>query len=137
MITMHSATDQNTLVLEATGTLTTTDYEGAFIPLVKGMLTEHGSINLVLHLDPYFQGWEAGALWEDAKFGLEQRHNFKRLALVGGPTWAQWMAKVGTSFMSGRFKIFDPEALEAAIAWAKLPEPPAPTPAEVAAAQTS
>ena len=46
-------------------------------------------------MDESFEGWELMAMWDDAKFGLQHRNDLGKVAVVGGPTWVKWGAKVG------------------------------------------
>ncbi len=36
-----------------------------------------------------FEGWEIGAAWDDAKFGIQFGGKSEKIAVVGGPKWAE------------------------------------------------
>ena len=85
MIALLPETTGNTLVVNASGKLTAENYETVFIPLVEKLIKQYGQVRLVLQFDDYFTGMEVGAMWDDAKFGLQHRKDFKRIAVVGAP----------------------------------------------------
>ena len=53
------------------------------------------------------------------RFGLAHRHDFERIAVVGGPSWLDWGVKLSALMMSGELRSFSPRALESAVAWVK------------------
>lgn len=132
MIDVHPSSENDTLVFQATGILSAADYETRFQPKVEELIAQHGRINLVIYLDDMFEGWGLEAMWDDAKFGMKHRHDFKRVAIVGAQSWFKWAYEVGSKFMDGRFHTFDKDDLVGAIAWAKAPMPTADTPDEAA-----
>ena len=119
MIDLHYSSTDQTLVLQASGILTTRDYEQDFEPLVERALMAHPKLNLVLFLDENFEGWDFGAMWDDAKFGLKHRHDFNRIAIVGAQVWFRWAFKLGSAFLDGQFIMFPGAELSTAINWAK------------------
>lgn len=64
-----------------------------------------------------FQGWELEAAWDDAKFGLQHRNDFEKVAVVGGPRWVEWGMKLAAVIMCGEVKTFSEEQLEEAWKW--------------------
>lgn len=119
MITILPETEASTLVVEASAKLTTKDYEEVFIPELDRLIGEFGKIRVVFYLDESFEGWELGAMWDDAKFGLKHKSDFERIAMVGGPKWVAWFSNLGSHFMPGAMKSFEASELAEAIAWAK------------------
>lgn len=124
MIDIHPDSSSQTLVVTATGTLTARDYELDFIPAVEDRLARHTRINLVLHLDEFFEGWELGAMWDDARFGLRHRHDFQRVAVVGAQAWFKWAMQLGSIALDGEFRTFDAGQVEAAVNWARASSVP-------------
>ena len=80
-------------------------------------LREHGRVRVLFHLDPDFQGWTPGALWEDLKLDLKHRGNFEKVALVGAPLWADALMGLFGHFMSGEVRTFLREHLAEAWIW--------------------
>ncbi len=123
MIDIHPESQNETLVIQATGILSAADYETRFQPIVEELISKYGKINLVIYLDDLFEGWALGAMWDDAKFGMKHRHDFKRVAVVGAQAWFKWAYEVGAKFLDGKFHTFDLDDLVGAVAWANAPLP--------------
>lgn len=123
MIDIHPQSENETLVVTATGILNARDYEVDFLPHMEKLIETHGKVNLVMYLDPLFEGWEFGAMWDDARFGLRHRHDFKRIAVVGAQPWFKWAMQIGSLVMDGQFKTFGDDQLDEAIAWTKANQP--------------
>lgn len=119
MITILPQSEGSALVVEASKRLTTKDYEEVFIPELDRLIGLFGKIRVVFYLDDSFDGWELGAMWDDAKFGLKHKNDFERIAMVGGPRWVSWITTMSSHFMPGVIKTFDSTSLDEAIAWAK------------------
>ena len=120
MITIQPETKDDLLVVKASKTLTTEDYEKIFIPKLEEFLAKHGKIRTVFYMDSSFEGWEMGAMWDDAKFGLKLGSDFEKVALVGSPQWVEWITKLAAHFIPGQVKYFDSTALQEAIQWTAL-----------------
>jgi hypothetical protein len=87
MITILPETTGYTLVIKASGKLSVENYETDFLPILEKLIARYGQIRVVIQFDETFTGWEPGAMWEDAKFGMRHSKDFKRIALVGAPKW--------------------------------------------------
>ncbi len=125
MIDQLKSPAEDTLVFRATGILSPRDYEIDFAPKVEKAMAVQGKVNLVLHLDDLFEGWDLGAMWDDARFGVKHRHDFKRVAVVGAQPWFKWAMQLGSKIMDGEFRTFESDQFDAAVAWvsAATPEP--------------
>jgi hypothetical protein len=119
MIEVMPASQGNVAGVRVTGKLTTQDYEEVIIPRLDAIINEYGKARFMWVLDDGFQGAEAGAMWDDAKFGFKHRHDFEKLALVGGPAWMDWLTKLAAKIISGETKTFPREQLEEAWDWLK------------------
>ncbi|MBT3878507.1 MAG: STAS/SEC14 domain-containing protein [Candidatus Scalindua sp.] len=119
MIEIMPETEGSTLAIKATDKLTTRDYEEVLIPKLDQLIRVFGKIKIVIYLADSFTGWKIGAAWDDAKFGLQHRNEFEKIALVGGPKWVEWSAKIGSHFISGQAKTYDTSEIQAAISWVK------------------
>mgnify|MGYP001430244443 CR=1 FL=1 len=105
------------VVVQATEKLTSADYTDTFLPLLEEKITAHGEVRCLLYLDQGFTGWETGAMWEDAQFGLQHSQDFKRVALVGGAAWLDWAVKIGELFMRGEARHFSENQFLQALHW--------------------
>ncbi len=73
------------LEIKLSGTLTKEDYEH-FVPEVDRLIRQHGTVRMLVQMHD-FQGWSAGAWWQDLKFDLKHFSGLDRLALVGDGNW--------------------------------------------------
>ncbi|MBC8550985.1 MAG: STAS/SEC14 domain-containing protein [Candidatus Brocadiales bacterium] len=119
MIEIMTETEGSILAIKATEKLTTRDYEEVFIPKLDQLIRVFGKRKVVMFLADTFTGWEIGAAWDDAKFGLQHRNDFEKIALVGGPKWVEWTTKIGSHFVGGQVKTYDTSDIQAAISWVK------------------
>jgi hypothetical protein len=103
--------------VRASGKLTDGDYEDILIPKLEAAIREHGKLCLLFHLAPDFEGWEVGALWDDAKLGLKHLHDFEKIAVVGGPRWVEATVKLFAHLMDAEVKSMAQEQLAEAWEW--------------------
>lgn len=101
--------------VEVTDKLHKIDYE-VFLPLLRSGISTHGKIRLLLHMKD-FHGWDAGAFWEDLKFGIRDFNHFDRIAMVGDKKWEKAMAIVCKPFVTGTVKYFDKSEIKEARDW--------------------
>jgi hypothetical protein len=101
--------------LSLQGKLTHEDYE-LFVPMIDKAMGETPDVKMDMLVDMReLHGWEARAAWDDFKFGLNHRSDFKKLAIVGDARWQQLSAKISDWFVSGETRFFDTR--DAALAW--------------------
>ena len=77
----------NILVLKTVGKLTDADYKDVLIPRLGSIICDHGKARLLVDMGDDFQGWEAAAFWDDARFGTRHRSDFEKMGILGGPRW--------------------------------------------------
>lgn len=119
MITVMEQSTPKMVAVRATGKLTGADYRDVWIPALERVLGKGGKADALLFMDADFKGWELKAMWDDAKFGLAHRRDFRRLAVVGGPDWVRWGVKLGELLMDCEVKLYPPEKLDQALEWIK------------------
>ncbi len=107
------------LGIRTSGKLTDHDYQATLIPCLEAIIREEGKARVLFQMDERFQGWEMDAMWDDAKFGVAHRHDFEKFAVVGGPRWVEWGAKLGALFMQTELRTFPGDQLQAAWEWIK------------------
>ncbi len=105
------------LGVRATSKLTNRDYREVFTPTLEELFQKYGKIRLLFYMDEDFSGWEMGALWEDAKFDLQHKDDFEKVAVVGGPKWVEWFMKMLAPLSDAQVKIFPPDQVPAAWEW--------------------
>ena len=117
MIEVLAESNAQVLVVKAFGKLTHNDYEAVFIPELQQRIDVNGSARVLLVLEQGFSGWELEAAWDDAKFGIQHRNDFTRLAMIGAPEWANWSVKIAAHFMSGEVRMFTDKQFDEALHW--------------------
>lgn len=105
----------NVISMTITGKLEKEDY-GIFVPEMERLIQEHGKIRLLMALVD-FEGWSAGAAWEDTKFGVRHFNDLERLGIVGDRTWEKGMALFCKVFTTAKVRYFDHDELEEAKRW--------------------
>ena len=105
----------NVLEVEIAGRLDKADYE-ALVPRVEQIIDARGKVRVLLRLVD-FQGWDAGALWEDIKFNLQHFRDIERVAMIGEKAWEHGMANFCRPFTSAAIRWFEKDEADAARAW--------------------
>jgi hypothetical protein len=115
MITIEHDRDDY-LVCRVTGKLTKSDYEAAVPELENALKISQDRRNLMIVLED-FDGWDAGALWEELKFDVTHRTAFAKIAVVGDSGLAEWGTKLGDLLFSAETRYFEYDQRAAAAAW--------------------
>ena len=117
MINIMDESTPKMLAVKATDKLSDADYRDVWIPALEKVIKANGRADALLYMAPGFKGWELKAMWDDARFGMEHRKHFRRLAVVGGPDWVRWGVKLGELLMDCEVKLYPSEKLPEALAW--------------------
>ena len=107
---------EGTLGFEAVGEVTAEDYRDVMAEPVEAS-AERGKVRLLYLMGPRFQTYTAGAMWEDARFGLTEPVHWERVALVTDVDWMRHIAGAFGWMVPGKFKTFAVADLDAAKAW--------------------
>ncbi len=102
---------------EAVGEVHADDYRTTLVPGLEAA-GENGAIRLVYVLGDRFEGYSAGASWQDAKLGLEHHGKWRRAALVTDAGWAAHLASLFGWMVPGELKVFPLAERDDAVAWA-------------------
>src|SRR5438045_2417092 len=92
------------LEVDLHGKLNREDYE-KLGPSVEKMIRQHGKIRILVTMHD-FDGWDAGALWEDLKWDAKHFNDIERLAIVGEENWQKWMAGFCNAFTTAEVRYF-------------------------------
>lgn len=117
MIDKITGLPENVLGFTAKGKVTAEDYENVIIPEVEKKLVKFPKLCCLYHIGDEFESYEAGAMWDDAKIGLEHITSWEKIAIVTDVEWIRIMGKVFGFFMPGRVRIYDNKDLKSAIKW--------------------
>ena len=90
-ITIMDGFPRDVIALRFSGTITSRDYSETLVPLIDAAAAEHDKLKLLCLLDQYFDGYSAGAVWDDMRFGMSHLTTFSKAALV---TDIDWVRKV-------------------------------------------
>ncbi len=107
--------DGTVLAIRVSGKLHQADYE-QFVPAFERFFEQHGKLRLLFDMSD-FHGWDAGAAWEDTKFGLRHFADIERLAMVGETRWQHGMAIFCKPFTKAAVRYFDHADAAEARAW--------------------
>ena len=75
------------LHVSAVGKITAEDYEKLLLPILEKIRSEGKKLRLLLIFGQDFDGYTAGAAWEDAKLGLRYMRVIERCAVVSDIKW--------------------------------------------------
>ncbi len=107
------------IAVTAKGTITAQDYQEMLVPLVNSKLGSHDKLKLLFVFGPDFDGYSAGAVWDDARFGLSHFTSFSKVAIVTDVEWLRISAKVFGPLMPGEVMVFPVDQLDDAKDWIK------------------
>ena len=97
--------EDNLLTIQVSGKLAKADYV-YFALEFERLVKLNGKMRVLFDLAG-FDGWEAGALWEDIKFDVKHFADIERLALVGDNKWQHGMAIFCKPFTKATIRYFD------------------------------
>ena len=105
----------NVMEVDLHGKLSREDY-GRFAPETERMIQEYGKVRILVNVGD-FEGWDAGAMWEDIKWNAQHFKDIERLAIVGKPTAHQLMTGLLKSFTTTEVRYYTLEQIEDARDW--------------------
>ncbi len=117
MIDTITGLPENVLGFTARGKVTAEDYENVVIPEVEKKLAKFPKLRCLYHIGDEFEGYEAGAMWDDAKVGLGHITAWEKIAIVTDVEWIRVVGKVFGFVMPGKVRIYDNKNIKAAIEW--------------------
>jgi hypothetical protein len=107
----------NVVAVDARGIVTDEDYENVLIPLIEGKLRTFDKIRVLYVLGAYFDGFTAGAMWDDAKIGLKHLTAYERIAVVTDVNWAAGAVKFFSFIMPCPIRVFGNDSINQAKEW--------------------
>ena len=116
MIQIEHSRDQDVIVMRASGTLTTQDYDDAIPELEHALELSDGPLRVMIRLED-FRGWEIGALWRELEFDLKYRGDFGRIAVIGETELENWGTSLSAPFAEAEMRFFPSSRAAEAEAW--------------------
>jgi hypothetical protein len=107
----------NVLGFNAKGEVTGADYESVLIPALEEMFARQKSLRFMYHLGDEFTGFDAKAMWDDAKVGLQHLTAWERVAVVTDVGWIRMTVKAFGFVMPGHVRVFSNCELAEAKRW--------------------
>ena len=117
MLQLMSDVPEDTVGITAKGSISANDYENVLIPAIEEKLESHKKINIIYHIDKEFEKFELGAIWDDAKVGVQHFNCWDKIAIVSDVPWINNMTKAVRMVIPGQIKIYDNEHLFEAKKW--------------------
>ena len=96
----------NVAAFACRGHVTKSDYETVLEPEIKGKLERHSKLRIYYEVGPDFEGFDAGAMWEDTKVGFGHLRSWERFAIVTDVEWIAHSVKFFGFLMPGDMKTF-------------------------------
>ena len=87
------------------------------IPKFKEMVGSQGGVKLLYWCGEEFEGFSAGAMWDDARFGMTHLGDFLKVAVVSDVEWVRQGVKLFAPFMRAPVKVFHNADIEDAKSW--------------------
>ena len=84
---------------------------------VEEMLARRKNIRFLYHIGDEFSGFDAKAMWDDAKVGLKHFSAWERVAVVTEVGWIRTAMKAFGFVMPGRVRVFGNSELAEARQW--------------------
>ena len=106
MIERIESLPDNVVGFEAKGAITADDYESTIVPAVEAQLQRQPKIRFLFVLGNEFEGFEAAALWDDAKLGLKHLTDWERIAVVTDVEWIRAALLVLCFTMADHIHVF-------------------------------
>jgi len=103
--------------IEAVGEVSADDYRTVLEPAIAAALEAHGKARLLYVLGDRFDGYTAGAAWEDTKVGLEHWRSWERIAVVTDREWIAHGVKAFAWLLPGEVRVFPVAERADATAW--------------------
>ena len=114
-IKINEPTGEHFLCVHVWGKLVKADYERLFHQFAE--LPQRPGKRRMLFDMIGFEGWNAGALWEEIKFDLQHAQDFERVATVGDSKWDRAMTALIKPFTKAKTRYFDATHYAAAREW--------------------
>ncbi|MFO7685558.1 MAG: STAS/SEC14 domain-containing protein [Desulfobacterales bacterium] len=116
-IQLEEASAGNIVTLKFKKKIDKEDFD-EFVPRIEGLMKDGAKIRLVVELMD-FEGWTAGALWEDTKFATQHLNGIDRLAVVGDARWEMGVTVFVKPFTSADVRYFDIKDINKARQWVR------------------
>ena len=101
----------------AEGVITRDDYQKTLIPVLEERISAQGKVKLLYWCGEEFEGFSAGAMWDDARFGLTHWGDFSKIAVVSDIEWVRQSVRFFAPLMRASVQVFHNAEIEDAKSW--------------------
>jgi hypothetical protein len=108
---------QNVIGLEADGKVTREDYESTILPQIEAKQREFDKIRLMYVLGGDFEGYTAGAMWEDATLAFKRPGSWERIAVVSDDETLRKAMSLFSWMVPGELKMYRVSETDEARSW--------------------
>jgi len=105
------------VAFRAEGIVTRDDYQETLIPVLEERIGARGKVKLLYWCGPEFKGFSAGAMWDDARFGLTHWGDFSKIAVVSDIEWVRQSVKLFAPLMRAPVRVFHNAEIDDARSW--------------------
>jgi hypothetical protein len=105
------------VAIRAVGVITREDYEETLIPAIEAKIGAGRRAKLLYWCGEEFAGFSAGAMWDDARFGLTHLGDFSKIAMVSDVEWLRQSVKFFAPLMPMPIQVFHNADIDAAKHW--------------------
>lgn len=117
MIEPISELPANVVGMKAVGRVSVEDYRAVLEPAVEAALGQHEKLRLLYVLGEEFEGYSAGAAWEDTKLGISHWDAWERIAVVTDRDWIREGVRAFSWMLPGEVKVFAVAERDDARSW--------------------
>jgi hypothetical protein len=117
MLRLLEGFPDDVVAISALGRVTRRDYEETLIPCVDAALARHPKIRCYYELVGPFEGFDAGAAWDDLRLGIGHFTRWERIAIVTDVEWIRGAFRVFRFLFPGDMRIFGADQVRPARAW--------------------
>jgi len=107
----------NVVGFEAVGHVSADDYRRVLEPAVAAALQETDKLRLLYVLGEKFEGYSAGAAWQDTKLGISHWSSWERIAVVTDSALVRDGVKALAWIVPGEVRVFSIDERDDARTW--------------------
>lgn len=123
MIEFLTGFQDDIIAIAAHGEVTEEDYRKALVPIVEEKLRRYQDVRLFIYLGPTFEGFTAGAMWQDTKLGISHWSHWGCIAVVTNVTWITQAVRLFAPLFRHAVRVFGNADYDLARDWIMQPEP--------------
>jgi SpoIIAA-like len=117
MIEQLTGFPNNVIAFLCSGRVTRADYDSILVPAAVHALRAHEKVRLYYETGEDFMGFDAGAMWEDFRVGVEHLARWERVAVVTDVNWIKKAVRLFAFLMPATTKLFSQSKSAEARAW--------------------